>query len=365
MLTIHQPSSEIWELFDRLTLLKRGRVMYEGRRDGVPNKFASCGYPLPTNYNPADWVMHCAQAQKTEVLEQAGFFPVNDFSTHGKTLGDSMHSRDGLLTVSATAGHRVGFSVQTKWLLKREFMHFKRNTHPLRTRTGMTIMISLLAGVLFYEAAEEDFTNFINLQTAFGALLLALMGNMFPAVFPALVAFPEERPVFLREYTTGCYSVHAYFAARLTMELLVSAVQVTISTAITYTMIGFTQPYGLYWTCMYAMALTATALGVMLGASVSDASVAIEFLPAVFMRECFRGVEYLAGNSTFSSLTIFFYSLSSNPVFGILYSQRVHAGVASVAYLCFLNDLRNAIALGIRVRGMRRNGSDLLRHTLG
>lgn len=184
MLTIHQPSSEIWNLFDRLTLLKRGRVMYEGKRAGVPAKFAACGYPLPQNYNPADWVMSCAQAVKTEVLEQAGFFPVNDFSSHGKALAEKdavvqgAHDRDGELSASARAEQRVGFVIQTQWLLSREIQNFKRNTHPLRTRTVMTLMVSLLCGILFYQAATKDYTNYVNLQTAFGALLLAMMANM-------------------------------------------------------------------------------------------------------------------------------------------------------------------------------------------
>ena len=146
MLTIHQPSSEIWNLFDRLTLLKSGRVLYEGKRADIPNKFAHCGYALPPNYNPADWVMFVAQSVKTEVLEEAGFFPVNDFSSKGDDLGQSNHSNGVLaqLNASVAADHRVGFVEQTKWLLIREIHHFKRNTHPLKTRTMMTVAISVI-----------------------------------------------------------------------------------------------------------------------------------------------------------------------------------------------------------------------------
>ena len=294
MLTIHQPSSEIWDKFDRLILLKQGRIMYEGQRANIPAKFAACGYPLPDNYNPADWVMMCAQSNSIDVLQEAGFFPVNDFSTHGskqikadskdkdKDMVPSSHSN---LDAAAPLSDRVSFGTQVSWLFTRELKNFRRNTHPLRTRTMMTLMVSLLCGILFFEAAEQRFDNFINLQTAFGALMLAMMANMFSTTLPALVAFPEERPVFLREYSAGCYSVGAYFVSRLTIEVLVTAVQVTVSTMITYLMVGFSQNYGLFWLATYVMALTSTALGVMIGSSVSDASVAIEMLPAVFMRK--------------------------------------------------------------------------------
>ncbi|CAB9508541.1 Putative white-brown complex homolog protein 30 [Seminavis robusta] len=291
ILTIHQPSSEIWELFDRLTLLNRGRVMYEGRRDKAMPKFAACGFPLPPQYNPADWVMNVAQTQKTEQLEQAGFFPINDFSTDGlaKMLRDSEISdgiSDGFNFASVKQQDRVGMVAQTKFLFIREIQNFRRNVHPLRTRTGMTLLIALLAGVLFFDAAKADFsllTSFVDLNTAFGALLLALMSTMFSTVLPVLVSFPEERPVFLREYSTGCYSVPAYFASRFVMEVLVTAFQMTIGTLIQYFMVGYQMNYGLFWLVTYVMAMTSTALGVMIGSSVADASVAIEMLPAVFM----------------------------------------------------------------------------------
>jgi ABC-type multidrug transport system ATPase subunit len=57
LFTIHQPSSEIFNSFDRLILLNKGRVMYQGSVFDVPKFFGDRGHPSPPNYNPADWVM--------------------------------------------------------------------------------------------------------------------------------------------------------------------------------------------------------------------------------------------------------------------------------------------------------------------
>ena len=73
---------------------------------------------------------------------------------------------------------------------------------------------------------DNDFSKYINAQSTFGALLMALLANVFSVALPSLTCFPEERPVFLREYSTNHYSVLAYFASRLTIELLVTAMQV-------------------------------------------------------------------------------------------------------------------------------------------
>ena len=67
-----------------------------------------------------------------------------------------------------------------------------------------------------------------NIQSHFGALISVLLIGMFNTAEPALLSFPQERPVFLREYSTNHYGVGAYFLSRLTMEAVVTAVQVLV-----------------------------------------------------------------------------------------------------------------------------------------
>ena len=57
LFTIHQPPSEVFNTFDHLILLNKGRVMYEGEVNDIPSFFASRGKPLPDRFNPADWIM--------------------------------------------------------------------------------------------------------------------------------------------------------------------------------------------------------------------------------------------------------------------------------------------------------------------
>ena len=57
LFTIHQPSSEIFASFDRLILLHRGELMYQGHVKDTNADFEQYGFPIPINYNPADWVL--------------------------------------------------------------------------------------------------------------------------------------------------------------------------------------------------------------------------------------------------------------------------------------------------------------------
>jgi ABC-type multidrug transport system ATPase subunit len=71
LFTIHQPSSAIFNSFDRLILMNKGRVMFQGPVGDVPEYFGQRGYPNPPNYNPADWVLVSDLATRQESLDDA------------------------------------------------------------------------------------------------------------------------------------------------------------------------------------------------------------------------------------------------------------------------------------------------------
>ena len=56
--TIHQPSSEIFNKFDSLCLLAEGRTAYLGNLNEASSFFGSQGFPLPSNFNPADFYIN-------------------------------------------------------------------------------------------------------------------------------------------------------------------------------------------------------------------------------------------------------------------------------------------------------------------
>jgi len=55
------------------------------------------------------------------------------------------------------------------------------------------------------------------------------MSAMFGTAQPALAEFPQQRPVFLREYSTNHYSVSAYFISKLFVEAVLVALQTMVS----------------------------------------------------------------------------------------------------------------------------------------
>ena len=58
--SIHQPRSEIWQLFDHVLLLAKGSPLYSGRKSRCMAYFEQLGYILPPFVNPAEFLIDLA-----------------------------------------------------------------------------------------------------------------------------------------------------------------------------------------------------------------------------------------------------------------------------------------------------------------
>lgn len=132
LFTIHQPSSDVFNSFDRLILMNKGMVMYQGPVNAVPNFFAHHNHPMPNNYNPADWIMEIAQQYSQEQLLKEGFFAKDDRNLKEAVVPKEQELLDSLGVTwhegaSADEWKHVGFFKQLGMLLKRDVIHNKRN----------------------------------------------------------------------------------------------------------------------------------------------------------------------------------------------------------------------------------------------
>ena len=229
LFTIHQPASEIFNSFDHLLLLNKGRVMYQGSVSQVPDFFSEHGHPMPTNYNPADWIMNVAQSVEIKQLDEDGFFPEDTRPVEEAFDGEDASGRDALGITSRSAhdddedydDRPVSMFVETSMLFKRELVHHRRDTASLFTKYFLTIFLGVLIGVIFLDVGVSDNTVRTNVQSRFGAVIICMMMGMFGTAQDALLGFPAERPVFLREYSTNHYSVFSYVLSKMCMEAIV------------------------------------------------------------------------------------------------------------------------------------------------
>lgn len=53
--TIHQPSNDLFNMFDKISFMAEGRMAYIGHRADVADFFIGQGYRCPENYSPPDF----------------------------------------------------------------------------------------------------------------------------------------------------------------------------------------------------------------------------------------------------------------------------------------------------------------------
>jgi len=81
--TIHQPSSEIFDLFDDLVLLSAGRVIYHGPANHAMTYFSThLGYAMPKYTNPADYIFRdILNSSEKRSMGVDGSKPITDGQT--------------------------------------------------------------------------------------------------------------------------------------------------------------------------------------------------------------------------------------------------------------------------------------------
>ena len=60
--TIHQPSAKIFQMFDQIMILSKGKQAYCGNAADLVSYFEGIGHPCPPATNPVEFVMDLVNA---------------------------------------------------------------------------------------------------------------------------------------------------------------------------------------------------------------------------------------------------------------------------------------------------------------
>jgi hypothetical protein len=196
--TIHQPSADIFFLFDKAIFLKDGRVIYQGPTHGIEEYFAIQGFPCPINHNPCDFVMNLCQSYTIEELEEHRLImPIPDEFT--SELHSARHY--GLHSMEFT--FEASFLRQIQAIMYRGCVDLSRDYSTLVARLGRNVIMGMLYGLIFMNVGQQDNAIPDNLQSHVGAISMICMICMYFIAQSGLLTFQVERPMVLREYVTG------------------------------------------------------------------------------------------------------------------------------------------------------------------
>lgn len=181
-------------------------------------------------------------------------------------------------------------------LANREKTGLIKNPTPMILNCVLTGFLALVFGILFFQIGEADRSNPTVVQSQVGALVNVMMSTMMGQSQTALLIFTSERPLFLREYSTDHYTIVPYFLSHLVTEALQSVAAMIIQTLIVYFMIGFQMKFFQMFFINFTLAMTTTAVSVLLGSGTSDIKSAQALFPLVIVPQFYFSGVFIAIN---------------------------------------------------------------------
>nr|XP_020144180.1 ATP-binding cassette sub-family G member 8 isoform X2 [Microcebus murinus] len=237
LLSLHQPRSDIFRLFDLVLLMTSGTTIYLGAAQHMVEYFTAIGYPCPRYSNPADFYVDLtsidrrSKEQEVATREKARSLATlflekirssDDFLWKAEVkepdVGTCVESSLALPQDTSslqTPIERPGAVQQFSTLIRRQISNNFRDLPTLLIHGVEACVMSLTIGFLYYGhgANKLSFTDMTALLFMIGALI------PFNVILGVISKCYSERVMLHAELEDGLYTTGPYFFAKILGEL--------------------------------------------------------------------------------------------------------------------------------------------------
>ncbi|XP_060707289.1 broad substrate specificity ATP-binding cassette transporter ABCG2 isoform X2 [Hemiscyllium ocellatum] len=305
--SIHQPRYSIFKLFGSLTLLANGRLVYHGPSVEALDYFTGIGYTCEPFNNPADFFLDIINGDSTAVSTHKALDIHPDDSSalkkettiaenlaneylksrhHSEMISELNKLSQGNAGESEPVIRRITYATsffhQLKWVAKRSFKNLLRNPQASVAQVMVSLVLGLIVGAIFF-GVQNDMTG---IQNRAGAFFFLTTNQCFTSL-SVIELFVIEKKIFIHEYISGYYRVHAYFIAKLLVDLIPMRIApATVLSVTTYFLIGFKLQPGAFFILLLTLALvaiTAASLGLAVATGQSIIAIANLMITVIFV----------------------------------------------------------------------------------
>ncbi|CAF2055269.1 unnamed protein product [Brassica napus] len=320
--SIHQPSGEVFALFDDLLLLSGGETVYFGEAKFATKFFGETGFPCPSRRNPSDHFLRCVNSDfdgitatvvESRRIHDSSFslyqetsntldpldnmptaeirttlvrkFKCSEYAVASRARIQEITSIKGLVTERNNAS-QTSWWKQLRVLTQRSFINMSRDLGYYWIRIGVYILLSICVGSVFFNVGRNH-TNVMN-TAACGGFMAGFMTIMSIGGFQSFI---EEMKVFSRERLNGHYGVAVYTVSNFLSSLPFIILMCLGTTSITNYMVKF-QPSAshFFYSCLDLISAIATVESCMM----MIASMVPNFLMGVIIGAGYIGVMILS-----------------------------------------------------------------------
>lgn len=296
--TIHQPSPQVFALFDTLVLISEGRVIYFGPSHAVVGYFKGLGYSSEVGENPAEFVIEVSQGLTTSAthgcMDPQQLEQQYRRSTHAVTAKRHYTRTESEETVPNPNSrlHATTKLTQFRHLFAREALAIIRDVNEVIAHIVKHLIVGLLIGVIFYDQVRVTLPIFDSqgvpdpeVNNISALLFFGLMHTMVSNV-ESIPHLCTRNLIFRREVSAFAYSVSPYWLAQTLAVIPLQLLGFLAFDVIAFFLCSFPRnaEYFFYFSGMLFMAsLSSYYLAMAIAALTSDEKLAFSIFPLCFL----------------------------------------------------------------------------------
>ena len=302
--TIHQPGSEIFNLIDRLILLKDGNILYQGYLSSSLSYFEKNFYPIPEFCNPFDYFFDILIDEKftiNDFIDKYQSTLKEDIKKEIKNLYSIYKSNDEIIYFKETE-RQISWFLEFFLLLRRSVINYFRNKTVFYSRLIQYFLNTFILCAFYWQTGEKGPTFYNNIL----GLLFNCVNNLFiNGLYTTVFYVPTLKAILMREYSAKLYRISTFFLATVVTLFIPSLIYTSIFTNCLYWSIDMKTDFKsliLFWLLNIVDFAIGSTYGILIGAAVDDKLI-MSVAPVILVLQT-MGSGYFRNSESFPSAFI-------------------------------------------------------------
>ncbi|KAJ1441221.1 P-loop containing nucleoside triphosphate hydrolase [Sesbania bispinosa] len=285
--TIHQPSSRIFHMFDKLLLIAEGYPVYYGKARETMEYFSSLRFIPEIPMNPAEFLLDLATGQVNHISIPTDILVDQESADSSKAVIKYLQLKyKALLEPKEKENHgeantpehlQLAIQVKKEWTLSwfDQFVILSRRTFKARCkdyfdklRLVQALGIALLLGLLWWNSSTNTEAQ---LRDQVGLAFYICIFWTSTCIFGAVYVFPFEKYYLIKERKADMYRLSVYYACSTLCDMVAHVFYPTFFMVILYFMAGFKRTVACFFLTLFTVlliAITSQGAGELFGAAV-------------------------------------------------------------------------------------------------
>ncbi|KAL9319944.1 hypothetical protein ACSQ67_011783 [Phaseolus vulgaris] len=283
--TIHQPSSRIFHMFDKLLLISEGYPVYYGKAKETMEYFSSLRFTPQIPMNPAEFLLDLATGQVNDISVPTDIFQDQESSDPSKivielkykSLLEPKEKEENHRVASTPEQLQLAIQVKMEWssswldqfvILSRRTYRARRKDYFDKLRLVQALGIALLLGLLWWKSSTNTEAG---LRDQVGLAFYICIFWTSSCIFAAVYVFPFEKYYLIKESKADMYRLSVYYACSTLCDMVATLFYPTFFMLILYFMAGFKRAVASFFLTLLTIlliAITSQGAGEMFGAAI-------------------------------------------------------------------------------------------------